>query len=193
MIPYQKILQSALFVGALTIATCISRAQDNASPITSADHDMHIGPIKNPQQTAPSFTLTLSAGLRDKSTSEFRAGSKVWITIVQKNLTNQPIDCTEVSSNGVDSSYRYDVRDEDGNAAEKVVRPHMELDSADIHPCNLAAGDSLIGETQISRVYKFDRPGKYVIQVSRFDPEIKDDQGNPLKVLSNTITITITG
>jgi hypothetical protein len=47
--------------------------------------------------------------------------------------------------------------------------------------------------TQISRVYKFDRPGKYVIQVSRFDPEIKDDQGNPLKVFSNTITITITG
>jgi hypothetical protein len=32
-----------------------------------------------------------------------------------------------------------------------------------------------------------------VIQVSRFDPNVKDDEGNPLKVLSNTITITITG
>jgi hypothetical protein len=145
------------------------------------------------QNAAPSFTLTLSAGLRNKGTSEFRAGSKVWITITQKNLTNQPIDCTEIASNGVDSSYRYEVRDEDGNVAEKVVRPHMELDPDDIHPCNLAAGDSLTGETQISRVYKFDRPGKYVIQVSRFDPNVKDVEGNPLKVLSNTITITITG
>jgi hypothetical protein len=145
------------------------------------------------QNAAPSFTLTLSGGLRDKSITEFRAGSKIWITIIQKNLTSHPIDCTEITKNGVDSSYRYDVRDEDGNVTEKLVRSHMELDPADIHPCNLAAGESLTGETQISRVYKFDRPGKYVIQVSRFDPDVKDDEGNPLKVLSNTVTITIAG
>jgi hypothetical protein len=38
-----------------------------------------------------------------------------------------------------------------------------------------------------------DLDGKYVIQVSRFDPSVKDEDGNPLKVLSNTITVTITG
>ena len=65
------------------------------------------------QNAAPPFSLTLSAGTRNKNVSEFRAGSKVWITITQKNLTDHPIDCTEIASNGVDSSFRYDVRDEE--------------------------------------------------------------------------------
>ena len=94
---------------------------------------------------------------------------------------------------GVDSAYYFDVRDEDGNPAEKVIRPHMELDAGQPTWCDIPVGSSHLDEERISQVYKFDRPGKYTIQVSRFDPEIKDDRGNPLKVLSNTITITITG
>lgn len=171
-----------LFASLIVILTLVLRAQNGARIHALAKND-----------TSPTFSLTLSPGLRNKSVSEFRVGSKVWITITQKNLTNQPIDCTEINRGGVDSAYHYDVRDENGNVAEKVVKPQMELDSADIRPCNLAAGDSLVGEIQISRLYKLHRPGKYAVQVSRFDPTVKDEDGNPLKVTSNTITITITG
>jgi hypothetical protein len=42
----------------------------------------------------------------------------------------------------------------------------------------------------LDMVYKLDQPGKYTVQVFRFDPDLTDAQGNPVKVLSNTITIT---
>jgi hypothetical protein len=145
------------------------------------------------QNVTPTFTLTLSAGLRDKSISEFKAGSTVWITIVQTNSTNHIIDCSGQSRNGIDVAYLFDVQDEDGKQAEKVIRPHMELDAGSPIFCNILVGSSQLVEEQISRVYKFDRPGKYTIQVSRFDPEIEDEEGHPLKVLSNTITILVTG
>ena len=48
-------------------------------------------------------------------------------------------------------------------------------------------------EALISPLYKFDRPGKYSIQVFRFDPESKNKEGNPTKVKSNIIIIMITG
>jgi hypothetical protein len=139
------------------------------------------------QNVKAPFTLTLSA-----KTYEFRVGSKVWITITQTNVTDHSIDCHETVQNGVDISYFYDMKDESGNQSEKVVRPHMELEPQDYHPCNLAAGQSLTGETQISRVYKFDRAGKYVIQVSRYASSVPDDPDHS-KVFSNTVTITITG
>ena len=56
--------------------------------------------------------------------------------------------------------------------------------------CNLPPGESSSSRILLSRIYKFDRPGKYTVQVFRFDPDLTDAQGNPVKVLSNTITIT---
>jgi hypothetical protein len=140
------------------------------------------------QSTDAPFTLTLSA-----KTYEFRAGSDVKITIVQTNTSKQTIDCTYRGSGGVDHEYNYEVRDEDGNLAEKAVRPNMDLEPEDSHACGIAPGESRTEGIKLSRVYKFDRPGKYVVQVSRYFPDITDEKGRPLKVQSNTITITITG
>jgi hypothetical protein len=166
MITLKRTIQIVFTIGALTLATVSSLGQDAKAP----------------------FTLTLST-----KTNEFRAGADVKLEIVQTNTSDQTIDCTYRGGGGVNLEYSYDVRDEDGNSVEKAVRPHMELDTADIHPCGLAPGDTSSNRILLSRVYKLDRPGKYSIRVSRFAPEIKDDQGNPLKVVSNTITITITG
>lgn len=157
-------LQSIVFIGTLALAASVAFAQDAKA----------------------AFTLTLSA-----KTYEFRAGSEVKIEIAQTNTSKHAIDCTYRGGGGINLEYRYDVHDEDGNLAEKAVRPHMELDTADIHPCNLAPGDTSSNRILLSKIYKLDRPGKYTVQVFRFDPDLADDQGNPLKVLSNTINITV--
>jgi hypothetical protein len=190
----RAILRSFLATMAIVGVALALEAQETRSSNLQIENGVErVGPIRHPGATKPSFTVTLSPGLRNKNLSEFRVGSKVWIAITQANTTNHTIDCSGLARNGIDTFYFYDVRDEDGNPAEKLVRPHMGLDAGQPTWCSILAGGSHLDEEQISRIYKFDRPGRYTIQVSRFDPEIKDDQGNPLKVLSNTITITITG
>lgn len=160
----RQTLSCAIFAGAVLLAVTSTKAQD----------------------TKPSFSLTLST-----KTSEFRVGSDVWIDITQANTSNQTISCSSQGYDSVNHKYHYDVRDEDGNLAAKAVRPNMELEPEDYHPCNLSPGESGLDSVKLNRVYKLDRPGKYTVQVYRFDPDLADDQGKPLKVLSNTITITV--
>jgi hypothetical protein len=138
------------------------------------------------QTTSAPYTLTLSS-----KQPEFRVGSNVWITIVQTNTSKQVVECVYRGSNGVNNEYHYDVWDEDGKLAEKAIWPHMDTTPNDYHDCGINPGESSTDVIKLSRVYKLDRPGKYVVQVYRFDPDLPDDQGNPLKVLSNTITITV--
>jgi hypothetical protein len=162
----KKIFSSIILVSAVLFAALSSSAQSKDAP----------------------YTLTLSA-----KTYEFRAGSDVKITIVQTNTSKETVECTYRGSGGVNHEYHYDVRDEDGNLAEKAVRPYMNVEPNDIADCGIAPGESSTNTIKLSRVYKLDRPGKYIVQVYRFFSGITDDEGNPLKVLSNTITITITG
>jgi hypothetical protein len=193
MIPFQKAFRSILFVGVVTFVASSSQAQDKAPSTTTTQQDMHVGPIKNPPQTAPSFKLTLSAGLRNKNTSEFRVGSNVWITVKMTNTTNHTIDRSGVFYHGVNAFFSYDVKDEDGKQPEKVVHTHPEFDTAEPFWGCLQPRESDLAETDLSLLYKFDRPGKYFIQVSRHDPDFLDDKGEPTIVSSNTITITIAG
>lgn len=144
--------------------------------------------VTNAQEAKPSFTLTLSA-----KTAEFRAGNDVWIDIIQANISSKPISCSSQGYDFVNHKYHYEVRDEDGKLAENAVRPNMELEPEDYQPCKLLPGESGLDSIKLNRVYKLDRPGKYTVQVFRFDPDLTDERGNPAKVLSNTIAITITG
>lgn len=193
MITFQIISRSMLFVGALSIGACISQAQEQAPSTVPAQDDMRVRTIKNPPQSAPSFTLILSAGLRNRNISEFHMGSRVWITVKMTNITNHVIDISGSYTDAGDANYSWDVRDEDGKPVDKVVHLHPELDTGSPFWSGIMPGDSNIGEVQMDRVYKFDRPGKYVIQVSRPDIDFKDADGNFVNVKSNTITITITG
>jgi len=190
MIKNQKILQSVLVVGALTIANCISRAQDNASPITSADHDMHIRPIKNPQQTAPSFTLSIRGGDDAGTRYEFKVGSMVAITISMTNIVNHDIDYSGYSWH-LDSSYNYLVWDEDGKPAEKIFFGDPDRSTSSPYWSGISPRKTKTYEADLEEIYKFDRPGKYTVQVSRPDEDYLDENGKPTVVKSNIITITI--
>jgi hypothetical protein len=61
------------------------------------------------------------------------------------------------------------------------------------YDCGIGAGGSIPNEILINRVFKLDRPGKYIIRVSRREPFVKDEKGEPPVIWSNPITITITG
>lgn len=133
--------------------------------------------------TSPTFSLTISPGTRNKKISEYRVGDNMWITIVQTNLTNHDIYCLL-------SSEDYEAIDEDGKPLERRHRGTTPLG----YDCGIGAGGSSIpNEILINRVFKLDRPGKYVIRVSRQEPFVKDEKGESPIVWSNPITITIIG
>jgi hypothetical protein len=181
-----------LFVGALTMAVGISQAQEAGPSDPHIRNDKpYVGPIEHPGATKPSFTLTLNPGSRNKSVSEFRIGSRVWITVKMTNTTDHTIDRSGYYSDVGDMSYSYDVR-EDGKPVERIVHPHPELDMPSPFWSGILSGSSDLHELQLDKVYKFDQPGKYTIQVSRHDPDFLDENGKPVVVKSNTITITIT-
>jgi hypothetical protein len=131
----------------------------------------------------PTFSLTISA-----PNTEVTLGGEVSIEIRQTNLSEQTIDCSAQVDSGVNYNFKYDVRDQHGTAAAKVVRAHPELGpAASYQGCNLPPGKSHTSGSLLSRIYQFNQPGEYTIQVSR------PDTGNPGGgiVKSNTITITV--
>jgi len=188
------VFRCILFVGTFSLAACLSQAQESgpADPHVR-DGKPYVGPILHPGATKPSFTLTLSPGTRSKNISEFRVGSRVRVTVKMTNVTDHAIDHSGSYSDAGDMAYSYDVRDEDGKPAEKIVVEHPERVMLDPFWSDIPAGDNDLDELRLTNVYKFDRPGTYTIQVSRHDPDFLDDNGKPVVVKSNIITITITG
>jgi hypothetical protein len=138
------------------------------------------------QSTNPAFTLQLST-----KTNEVRANDVVRIEIIQTNVSNHRVSCTYSGGNNVNGLYRYEVTDEDGNPAEKVVWSKPVPPPVRYMDCDIDPGESNTNPIRLSNVFKFDRPGKYTVRVWRDDPDSKDGDGNPTKVYSNTITITI--
>ena len=139
------------------------------------------------QSTNPAFTLQLG-----NSKIKVQASNVVWIEIVQTNVSNHRISCTYTGGNAVNRQYQYEVTDEDGNPAEKVMQSTHVPPPGDYMQCELDPGESNTNTICLSNVFKFDRPGKYTVRVWRpDDPDTKDSDGNPTKVYSNTITITI--
>jgi len=113
--------------------------------------------------------------------------------IVEKNITSHTIDFSGSFSGGVDNAFLYDVKDEDGKPAEQVQMSRLERQMGNPYWSDILAGKSETREVLLSQKYKFDRPGKYFIQVSRPDIDFLDKDGNRVVVRSNIITITITG
>lgn len=122
------------------------------------------------------------------------AGDPVYINLTMSNFSDHKIDCTAKDILTIDMNYRYEVLDEDGNAAPKIARkaPSETL------PCTLQPMNSRYFGALLSQLYDFSSPGKYLIQVSR--PVWGDEQrpgtgrtvqDNQAIVNSNKITITV--
>jgi hypothetical protein len=192
------ILRTLFFACLLGILTPTLRSQDvekpeNSSCLPGQGCDWLTPEAKRLEALAandasPTFSLTLSAGTRNKIVSEYRVGSEMWITIIQTNLTNHDIYCSSVWD-GIERMYEYELIDEDGKSVEKRHRGTESYNHSSILP----PGAKDPSEIQLERVFKLDRPGKFVLRVSRKEPFLKDEKGVPLVIWSNPITITITG
>jgi len=138
---------------------------------------------KSPQ---PPFSITISA-----EKPEVKAGSEVFIRIQMKNISDHEVDCSMAPTNGWDAAYQYDVRDAQGTLAERkpLVPGHPEIkEDSSIWPCVLKPGGSNSFDSYIGRRNDMTRPGKYMIQVSRFISGTRKEDG---VVKSNTITVTV--
>jgi hypothetical protein len=160
-----SILCNFLFVGLSLLVTQCLQAQDGDRLAALAAND-----------TYPTFSLTLTS-----KSPEYRIGSKMWITIVQTNLTNHDIDCSYTD--------HFEAIDEDG----KKIKEYSWVPELYAHGCGIGAGEKYSHMQQLERVFKFDRPGKYIIRVSRKEPFLMDEKGESIVVWSNPITIQITG
>jgi hypothetical protein len=139
-------------------------------------------------QSTASFTLQLNA---DSPT--FRIGEVIRIEIIQTNVSVHSVNCDYAGGNAVNKIYDYYVTREDGSPADKVVWSKPVPPPSRHMSCEIGPKDSQKDWIHLSNVYKFDKPGSYTVRVSRVDPDTNDESGNPVKVYSNTITITITG
>jgi hypothetical protein len=194
-----SIVRTLFFASLFVILTPTLYSQDAEKPEDSTclpgqGCDWHTPEAKRlealaAKDTYPTFLLTLSSGTRNKIISEYRIGDDMWMTIIQANLTDHDIDCSMEDAGGYDRMYEYEAIDEDGKAVEKR---HRGTESHN-HSSILPPGANDPNEFLLNRVFKLDRPGKYVIRVSRQEPFLKDEKGMPLVVWSNPIIITITG
>jgi hypothetical protein len=127
------------------------------------------------------FTLTIRA-----EKQQVKAGDPVDIDVVMTNTSDHDVDCTTVSSNGLDRNYQYDVVDEGGQHVPEIEKKHHGGSS--FWPCILEPGktDTPSGG-RISILYDLSRPGKYSIQ--RF---IRKGSGIRIAVSPTMIQMTST-
>jgi hypothetical protein len=150
-------------------------------------------PIRHPGATAPSFTLSIRGGDDAGTRYEFKVGSIVAITISMINITNHDIDYSSHFWHGLIGNYNYLVWDEDEKPAEKKSFGDPDRSTSSQYWSAISHGETETYEADLEQIYKFDRPGKYTVQVSRPDDDYLDENGKPVVVKSNIITITITG
>jgi len=187
------VIRNLILASLLAIMTPTLRSQDAEKPKDSScpsqecdwlTRDAERLQALAAKDTSPTFSLTLTS-----KSPEYRVGDDMWMTIVQTNLTNHDIDCSSENAGGYDRMYGYEAVDEDGKPAQRY---HQGTESYD-HGGGIGAGGHVSLMILINRVFKLDRPGKYVIRVSRKEPFVKDEKGESPVIWSNPITITITG
>jgi uncharacterized protein (DUF305 family) len=110
------------------------------------------------------------------------AGSDVSIKVSLTNTAHHDWPEGVMYEDGIylDSTFRFEVRDEHGNLVPKRHYPYEELRGGKVIFRTLRAGETFTQSQAVSARYDMRKPGKYTIQVSRED------------VKSNIVTVTVT-
>jgi len=176
----------------LALSAAVPGQESRDSNVLVENGTKTYGPIRHPGATSPSFTLSIRGGDDAGTRNEFKVGSIVAITISMTNITNHDIDYSGYFRH-LDEQYNYLVWDEDGKPAEKISFGNPDLSTSSPYWSEILPGKTETYEADLEEIYKFDRPGKYTVQVSRPDYDFLDENGKPTMIKSNIITITITG
>jgi len=116
------------------------------------------------------------------------AGGDVSIKVSLTNTSNLAVYEGVMYMNGIelDSTFRFEVRDEHGKLVPKRTYPHEELRTGKVIFRTISAGQTLTQEQRVSALYDMRKPGKYTIQVSR---GVSDNPKDDIK--SNIVTVTV--
>jgi hypothetical protein len=147
------------------------------------------------QDVSPRFSITVTA-----VDSTVKSGSPVWVTVRMENYSNRGLPVYR--ENAADQGgfvYKADIRTQTGTLApetkfgrriqdhdtaeERAREPYVTVTSGGEQ--NLGPGKSIIDRMNISKLYDLTRPGKYTLELQRFDTESKTF------VRSNKITVTV--
>ena len=113
------------------------------------------------------------------------AGADVLIEVSLTNTSTQNVEETVMYQDGIglDSTLRFEVRDEHGKLVPKRVYPNEEVRTGSFRVHTIPAGRTLTQSQPVSTLYDMRKPGRYTVQVWRPDPvyEIK----------SNIVTVTV--
>jgi hypothetical protein len=113
-------------------------------------------------------------------------GADVLVDVSLTNTSNQNVEegVMYQTGIGVDTSFRFEVRDQHGKLVPKRVDPEEGFRTGSVRFRTLGAGQTLIQPQPVSTIYDMRKPGKYTVQVWRPDPNYE--------IKSNRITITVT-
>src|SRR5205823_2446105 len=116
------------------------------------------------------------------------AGADVVIKLSLTNISHQALYEGVMYMDGIylDTSFRFDVRDESGNLVSKRNYPDEELRTGKVIFRTIYAGETLTQDQRVSARYDMRKPGKYTIQVYR---QLSYDPNDVIK--SNIVTVTV--
>jgi hypothetical protein len=130
--------------------------------------------------TAP-FKIAIST---DKTTVV--SGADVVVDVSLTNNSNRDVEEGVMYKQGIslDSTFRFEVRDDRGKLVPKRSYPHEELRPGNVNFRTIRAGQALTQAQPVSALYDMRKPGKYTIQVWRRNPDYE--------IKSNIVTVTVT-
>lgn len=116
------------------------------------------------------------------------AGGDVSSKVSLTNTSNQDVYEGVMYKDGIglDSTFRFEVRDEHGKLVRKRTYPYEELRTGSVSFRSISAGQTLTQPQPVSVLYDMRKHGKYTIQVFR---GVSDKSG---EIKSNIVTVTVT-
>jgi hypothetical protein len=183
-----EMLQSFRFYWPAAILAIIS--------VVCTPADVHAQAAKATQSANPPFSLTLSA-----VQPIVKAGSDVWVNVTLKNKSDHKISVYKENTDDQGGFvYQFNVSDDKGALVPETkfarrLNCHLTADELAKEPCvGLRSGGhipvdprgTMEDRMNVSRLHDLSQPGKYTIQVERYDDESKTF------VKSNTITVIVT-
>ena len=130
---------------------------------------------------AAPFKIAIST---DKTTVV--AGDDVVVDVSLTNTTNKDVEEGVMYKQGIslDSTLRFEVRDDRGKLVAKRTYPHEELRPGSVNFRTIQSGQTLTQPQPVSALYDMRKPGRYTIQVWRRHPDYE--------IKSNIVTVTVT-
>jgi hypothetical protein len=133
------------------------------------------------QSNNPPFKIAITA-----ESPAVVAGSDVSIKVSLTNTSNQDVyeGAMYMDATGLDSTFRFEVRDKHGKLLAKRTYPHPELATGSVKFRTISRGEIYTQNQRVSALYDMRKPGEYTIQVWRRNPDYD--------IKSNIVTVTVT-